>query len=176
MEEIWKDIESYEGLYQISNLGRVKSLGKGKSNNSKERIMKAGKDKKNGYLSVILYKDGKKKYCKVHRLVAFVFLPNPDNLPQVNHIDEDKTNNRVENLEFCDAKYNSNYGTRTQRVSKSQTNYPNKSKKVLCVETGKIYPSIHQVQRELGFSHGNISSVCSGRREQAYGFHWRYID
>lgn len=175
MVEIWKDIVGYEGLYQVSNLGRVKSLGNGKTHNSKERILKARKET-NGYLRITLTKDGKQKKYTIHRLVATAFIPNPDNLPIVNHKDEDKLNNRIENLEWCDAKYNINYGTHIQRQVESQTNYPKFSKQVLCVETGKIYPSTHQVERDLGFFCTAISAVCLGKRKTAYGFHWRYIN
>ena len=164
MIEIFKDIEGYENLYQISNLGNVKSLGNGNSNNSKEKILKPTKDKK-GYLTVDLYKDGKRKIYKVHRLVAKVFIENPNNLPQVNHKDEDKTNNAVENLEFCDAKYNINYGTRNEKISKQ----------LMCLETGKIYTSTREVQKQLGFSHSNISRCCNGKLKQAYGYTWCYI-
>lgn len=174
MKEIWRDIEGYENLYQVSNLGRVKSLGNGICN-SKEKILKAIKHNC-GYLSICLYKYGKSKKYFVHRLVAHAFIPNPYNLPQVNHISEDKTNNRVDNLEWCDCKYNINYGTHNKKVSESQTNHPKKSKKVLCIETGKIYPSTHQVERELGFNYSTILKVCNGKYKSAYGFHWRYID
>lgn len=164
MIEIFKDIEGYEGLYQISNLGSVKSLGNGNSNNSKEKILKPTKDKK-GYLTVDLYKQGKRKIYKVHRLVAQAFISNPNNLPQVNHRDEDKTNNAVENLEFCDAKYNINYGTRNEKISKQ----------LMCLETGKIYPSTREVQKQLGFAHSNISKCCNGKLKQAYGYTWCYV-
>lgn len=164
MIEIFKDIEGYKGLYQVSNLGNVKSLGNGNSNNSKEKILKPTKDKK-GYLTVDLYKDGKRKIYKVHRLVAKVFIENPNNLPQVNHKDEDKTNNAVENLEFCDAKYNINYGTRNEKISKQ----------LMCLETGKIYTSTREVQKQLGFSHSNISRCCNGKLKQAYGYTWCYV-
>lgn len=174
MEEIWKDIEGYEGCYQVSNLGRVKSLGNGKTHNSSERILKGNNIK--GYLVVKLSKEGKQKQYLIHRLVAQVFIPNPNNLLQVNHIDEDKTNNTVSNLEWCSAKYNMNYGTRTQRVVEKNTNHQNKSKKVTCIETGKIYVSTMQVERDLGFAHANISYACTGRYKTAYGFHWKYID
>ena len=171
MTEIWKDIEGYENLYQVSNLGRVKALGNGGSKNSKfssERILKTCEIK--GYLRVTLSKDGKQKQYSVHRLVAQAFLQNPDNLPQVNHKDEDKTNNRVDNLEWCSAKYNNNYGTRIQRITEK------KSKQVLCVETGKIYPSLRQAERELGISHNNISAACRGIQKTCGGFHWRYTE
>lgn len=169
MQEIWRNIEGYEGLYQISNFGRVKSLRFGKEKIMKERTI-------NCYFAVNLHKDGKKKSYLVHRLVASAFLPNPNNLPQVNHIDEVKTNNRVDNLEWCSAKYNVNYGFRMQRFIESNTNNPKISKKVLCIETGKIYPSVRQVERELGFYQTNISAACRGKYKTSYGFHWRYIN
>lgn len=169
MKEIFKDIEGYEGVYQISNLGNVKSLKYGK-----ERILKPKKDV-GGYLRVTLCKEGKLKHYKIHRLVAEAFIVNPNNLPQLNHKDEDKTNNRVENLEWCTHFYNNNYGTRNQRSVESNTNHPNKSKQVMCLETGKIYPSTHQVERELGYNRGNISKCCTGRYKQAYGYTWKYV-
>lgn len=168
MIEIYKDIQGYEG-YQVSNHGNVRSL-----KYNKERILKPQKVS-GGYLQVILCKEGKKKNCYVHRLVAQAFIDNPQNLPQVNHKDENPANNCVENLEFCDAKYNNNFGTRTEKSIESNTNHPNKSKQVLCVETGKIYPSTSEVQRQLGFSKDNIASVCRCERKQAYGYHWKYV-
>ena len=172
MKEIWKDIEGYEKLYQVSNLGNVKSLNY--RHTGKEKLLKTAKDK-DGYLRVGLYKDGKTKNCSVHRLVAFAFIPNPDNLPQVNHIDENKQNNISSNLEFCDAKYNINYGTHNKRQSESRTNYPKFSKQVLCVETGIIYPSLSQVEREFNFSKASISKCCLGKQQTCGNFHWRYI-
>lgn len=168
MKEIWKDVEGYENLYQVSNLGRVKALGNGICN-SKEKILKAAKDA-GGYLRIALSKYGKKKFYMVHRLVASAFIPNPYSLPQVNHRDEDKTNNTIQNLEWCSAKYNSNYGTRTQRISDFF------SKSVICVETGKIYHSLMQIEREMGFSCSNLSNVCNGKRKTCGGFHWRYTE
>lgn len=164
MKEIWRDIEGYEG-YQVSSLGRVKLLDYRQT--GKERIMKAGNKK--GYLRIGLCKDGKQKFYRVHRLVATAFIPNPDNLPQVNHKDENKTNNRVENLEWCSAEYNSNYGTRTKRSVEKR------KKQVLCIETGKIYSSAVQIDIELGLSKGNISKVCLGKHKTCGGFHWCYI-
>lgn len=172
MVEIWRDIEGYEGLYQVSSLGRVKLLDY--RHTGKERIMKVRRN--NGYLIVGLCRDGKQKTFKVHRLVATAFISNPENLPQINHKDEDKTNNIVENLEWCSAKYNCNYGIHNKKISEMQTNHPNKSKKVLCIETGKIYPSTRQVERDLGFNNGYISRCCLGEYKSAYGYTWRYID
>ena len=100
MEEIWRDIDGYEGLYQVSNKGRVKSLKYGK-----ERILRPGW-KTGGYLFVILCKNGNQSKQRIHRLVAQAFIPNPNNKPQVNHLDENKKNNCVDNLEWATAKEN----------------------------------------------------------------------
>ena len=110
--EIWKDIEGYEGLYQVSNTGKVKSF-----RGNKEKILKATVMPHN-YRRVQLSKDGKNRGFFVHRLVAKAFIPNPDNLPIINHKDEDPSNNNMENLEWCTYKYNSNYGTSKQRISR----------------------------------------------------------
>lgn len=114
--EKWKDIKGYEGLYQISNLGNVKSLKKkaGKSTRS-ERLIKTHFDK-DGYVYATLCKNNKTHLATIHRLIAEAFIPNPNNLPQINHKDEDKTNNSIDNLEWCTCKYNINYGTRTERA------------------------------------------------------------
>lgn len=165
MIEVWKDIKDYEG-YQVSNEGNVKSLGNDRTR--KEKLLKPAKNK-DGYLRVGLSKNNKRKFYFIHRLVAQAFSPNPDNLPEINHRDEDKTNNNVANLEWCDHRYNNNYGTRNERVAEKT------SKQVLCVETGVVYPSTHQVQRELGFAQSNISSACNGRYKTCGGFHWRYV-
>lgn len=108
MKEIWKDIIGFEGIYEISNLGRIRRIKTG-------RILSTRRSD-GWYITVTLYKD-KKRYGKsLHRLVSEAFISNPDNLPEVNHRDEDKTNNRVDNLEFCDHKYNVNYGTIKDRI------------------------------------------------------------
>ena len=182
--EIWKEIEGYEALYEVSNLGNVKSL-------KRNKIRKLSKDRY-GYLFIALSKNDVKKQYKIHRLVAQAFIENPNNYEEVNHKDEDKTNNKVENLEWCNHKYNANYGTAIQRRlltekqnpkrkeiidkrRKSNTNHQNTSKQVLCVETGVVYPSTHQIERELGFYQQNISNACTGKYKQAYGYTWRYV-
>lgn len=168
IEEYWKDIEGYEGLYQISTLGKVKSL-----KYNKEKILKPGKDT-NGYLMVVLCKNGKQKECSVHRLVAQTFIhnPNSEHYTQVNHIDENKTNNTIENLEWCTSKYNSNYGSRIERISKS------KSKPVIGINkiNGYIveYQSATEVERCLGISQKNITTCCKGKRNSAGGYRWFY--
>lgn len=116
MNEIWKPIKDFEGLYEISNLGKVKSLCAVRW--KREMIRNLAKDK-DGYLTVNLKKNGK-YYCKkVHRLVAEAFIPNPTSMPQVNHIDEDRANNLISNLEWCDAKYNNNFNSKPTKYYKA---------------------------------------------------------
>ena len=120
IEEIWKPIKNYEGLYEVSNLGRIKGVtryvkGKVGYRIQKEKIRKC-EVSSNGYLHVLLCKNGKYTTHNVHRLVAGAFIPNPDNLPEINHKDENKENNCVDNLEWCTRKYNMNYGTTQSRI------------------------------------------------------------
>lgn len=166
--EIWRDIKGYPN-YMVSNLGRVKSLGNNKTR--KEKILKSGKNNK-GYLKVHLYKEGKQKTYLVHRLVASTFLDNPDSLPEVNHKDENPQNNCVENLEYCNSKYNSNYGSRNERVVKSL------SKPILQFsldgEFIKKWDSATQVERELGFYQSSITKCCKGKQKTCGGYKWLY--
>lgn len=168
MEEIWCPIKGYESMYEVSDQGRVRSL---KFVN--ERILKPGRDK-DGYLQVGLYKNGEGKKCKIHRLVAQAFIPNPQNLTEVNHRDENKTNNSVQNLEWCDRKYNNNYGTRNQMVSMKL------SKTVLqYTKSGAFvreWKSTRDVERNLGYLHTYISFCCTGKRKSAYNFIWKFKD
>ena len=115
LNEEWRDIEGYEGLYQVSNLGRVKSLNY--NHTKSERILKGTPDK-DGYLRVALFKDGRKDY-RVHQLVAKMFIPNPGNLQVINHKDENKQNNTAKNLEWCTVAYNNTYGDRLKKVSEA---------------------------------------------------------
>lgn len=172
--EIWKNITGYEGLYQVSNLGRVKSTQY--HNGTYERILKPSKGK-NGYLSVALYKDKKCKWHLVHRLVAQAFLDNPDNLSQINHKDECKTNNIVDNLEWCSASYNLNYNDGRKRRAEKQIN-GKRSKTVyqysLNGEFVKEWKSLMEIKRSMGFSVGNIGQCCLGKRKTSYGYRWCY--
>ena len=117
MIEEWRPVVGYEGLYEVSSYGRVKSLDKYDSMNRflRGRILRLFTDGL-GYLRAQLYSNSKRKSFLVHRLVAQAFIPNPDNLPQVNHRDENPSNDNVDNLEWCDGKYNVNYGTRIDRI------------------------------------------------------------
>lgn len=182
MKEIWKDIKDYEGLYQISNYGRVKRLSKQKRNyniNTKNYDIIILPDKivtpqlnQYGYYRIGLTKNGKRKCYSVHRLVAQSFIPNPENKLQINHKDENKQNNCVDNLEWRTAKYNANYGTRNKRTGRKQM------KLILCVETGVIYKSLSEAGKSTGLSIGNISSVCHHRKwfKTAGGYHWEYVE
>ena len=193
-QEIWKDIPEYEGLYQVSNMGRVKSLKYNRS--GKEKILKFGKTK-NGYLYVNLYKDGKVKHYDIHRLVASTFIPNPDNLSEVNHKDENKENNHVDNLEFCNHTYNINYGTCKKRISKAhkgkhhteetkqkmsvlkkgQPQYKHR-KPILQYTLDNVFvrdwDSAKSVSKELNIYANAITSCCRGQQKTAYGFIWKY--
>ena len=166
MDEIWRDIEGYEGLYQISNKGRVKRLYK-----ASERILKPGW-MTGGYLFVVLCKNGNQSNQRIHRLVAKAFLPNPENKPQVNHRDENKKNNRVENLEWATAKENLNFGTRNERAGYSL------SRPILQYsKSGEFiieWPGAHEVERVLGINNANIIACCKGKLKSSGGFIWKY--
>lgn len=169
MNEIFKDIEGYEGIYQISNLGRVKSLNY--NHTRKEKILKPRNC--HSYLRVQLYKNGQKEMPFIHRLVAQAFLSNPQNLPEVNHKDEDKSNNCVDNLEWVTRKENINYGTRTLRAAEKC------SKKVLqFTKDGTFiqeWPSAYEIWHQLPkFRQSAICDCCNGKRKSAYKFIWRY--
>ena len=174
-EEIFKDIEGYEGLYQISNLGRVKSLNY--RHTGKEKIIKVGKHK-DGYLTVCLYKEGAKKYYTVHKLVGNAFLSNPHGFKEVNHIDEDKTNNCADNLEWCSRSYNCSYNGRAKKAGKKIAEKLGKPVIAISKESGLImeYESIREAERLTGVYHQNIIACCKGKYKSAGNFYWYYAD
>ena len=174
MEEVWKPIQGYDGRYEVSNFGRVKSYAQDRARGK----IKTGHLTAKGYLSIPLY-DGHcgLKWHPIHRLVAGAFLENPDNLEQVNHKDEDKTNNFVGNLEWCSNEYNHNYGTRNERVGEANKCCETTSLKVYSVdETGQIefFDSIGEAERQTGCSHSNIVRTLKGRSSHCGNRQWFY--
>lgn len=184
--ENWRDIAGYEGLYEVSTCGRVRSLDMFVRNRNgcslrKGRILRP-RLVGSGYQQVNLHKNGKKKNHYIHRLVANEFLPNPKHFKEVNHINECKDDNRAENLEWCDRSHNINYGTRNQRVSKALRGKPNIacSKRVAQIDVNtneliKIWPSTKECGR-YGFVQQNISDCCRGKRKVHKGYRWSYIE
>lgn len=179
--EVWRDVVSYEGQYQVSNKGNVRSV---------DRINHIGKrysgiilkpiDRRDGYLQVGLYKNGKRKIKLIHRLVLEAFVENPNNLPEVNHKDENPSNNELSNLEWCDARYNSNYGTRNERIRKKV--------RAVNVETGEVvkFNSTHEAGRK-GYDQSGVAASCRGDYNDGKGkligdghtyrgYRWSYIE
>ena len=182
MEEIWKDVVGYEGFYQVSNFGNVKSLnwrGHGICKNLTPKLLNSGR------YAVQLAKGGKTSYFLIHRLVATAFIPNPYGFTEINHIDEDPTNNKVDNLEWCNHLYN---------VRCFLKNHPNHSKQrkatakygkrlgmqieqlTLSGEVVKRWENSRTVYVQTGMSDWSISKCCRGQQKTAYGYKWRYAN
>ena len=164
MIEIWKDVKDYEGLYQVSNLGRVKRVKTG-------RVLKPSKHTE-GYSMISLYKNSIKSTKKIHRLVAQAFISNTDSKSQVNHIDEDKTNNRVNNLEWVTSKENNNHGTRTERMAKTKS-IPIIATD-LTTDESTDFNSGKECARQLGLHKQHITDVLKGRRNHTGGYTFKY--
>lgn len=181
MEEIWKDIEGYEGLYQVSNQGRVRSLGRTVINNGSIQLIK-GKILKSmnngfGYLYINLCKNSKIKRTAIHRLVAKAFISNPNNLPQVNHKNEIKSDNRAENLEWCDSKYNANYGNRNVKCTETKRNKYGKKVKQYDINGDLVnIMYIGDAIKIKKIHYANLIKCCKGKQKTAGGYIWRYAD
>jgi hypothetical protein len=162
MEEIWKDIEGFNGKYAVSNKGRVLSK-------ARNYILKQRADCK-GYMRIDLGNKKNKKTLTVHRLVALSFIPNPENKPQVNHIDGDKTNNNVENLEWCTSRENiiHAYETELNKNRESVHQYSLDGKLI------RIWTSAYEIERVLGIGITTIWAACTRKNHKAKGFYWMY--
>lgn len=172
--EVWKNMKGFEGFYQVSNEGRGKSLDRVVEMNNKwgtkTKVLKKGKlliphSYTNGYLFFTLTVNGKRYQESVHRAVAKAFIPNPQNLPEVNHKDEDKTNNCVENLEWCTHQYNNTYNNKHLKIGKQLHNRIDMSKTVYQLKDGIVtntYPSAAEAARQNNVSTSNIVQCCHG--------------
>lgn len=196
MKEEWRDIPQYEGLYQVNNQGQIRSIDRivrrnGETTKNLRGFILLPLYQKSGYMFVFLSKNGKAKRMAIHRAVALAFIPNPENKPEVNHINEDKTDNRVENLEWATIKENRNYGTRIARgiANRNQTGEKNgmfgkrgslnpNSKKVLQYDlSGQFIREYDSVKMAAEMTHSNASSiarVANGYLKQTNSFIWRY--
>lgn len=190
--EIWRDIKDYEGLYKVSNLGRVRSVdhlvNKWNGVRMVKGIIRKPVEHKNGYLQVMLCKDNHSKLHLVHRLVGIAFSDiidwteeakgKPFDILQVNHKDELKNHNYIENLEWCTAPYNVNYGTANKRCSEKMTNNLLRSKPVLQYTLdGQFiteYPSCREVERQIGIAHESVSGCCKNKLKTAGGYKWKF--
>lgn len=185
--EVWKDIKGYEGLYQVSNLGRVKSfdvyikvgIKNAETALHKGRILKPMKNRQ-GYMRVELCKGGERKAIFVHRLVASVFIENPENKVCVNHIDGDKQNNCVENLEWCTYSENMQHafdtGLKRCKYGKEHHNHSEVTQYDLQGNFIRLWYGFHEINRVLGFDYRNIHACCNGKQKTAYGYVWRYAN
>ena len=168
MLEIWRDIPGYNGRYQVSNLGNVRT--KDYNHTGVTKLMQFSENGR-GYLQVCLTKNNKRRSVRIHRLVAECFIDNPDNLPAVNHIDENKHNNNVNNLEWCDNDYNSHYGTAIKRRSKAV-------QQILNNRVINQFDSISDAARKTGIDRGHIGDCCRQKAHYntAGGYKWQYVN
>ena len=183
--EVWKEIKEYEGVYFISNKGRIKSVDRRIPNTNgvgtrliKGKILSTTLNNK-GYKCVSLHKNGKIKTFTIHRLVALYFIPNPNNYSDVNHKDENKKNNKVENLEWVTHEYNMNYGERAIKASKKLKNTRTlskngKARKVINLDTGKVFDTILEASWYYNINASGISQCCRGKSSNCGGFKWKY--
>lgn len=180
----WKDIVGYENEYQINQFGEIRTL-KDSPKLKKYDVLKPQISKRNGYVYQMLYKNGKEKLLRVHRLVAMAFLPNPNNLPQVNHKDGNKQNNSVYNLEWCEQSDNMKHAyknglqipSENQRKAIINTNKL-KQKKVCQIKDGEIintFSGISEASRQTKISISCISRCCNLKRKSTNGYEWRFL-
>ena len=174
MTEEWKDIEGFEGKYQVSNFGRVKSLNYNRCGYSRLLVPKINNY---GYEWVELFANGKGVCRQVHRLVAMAFIPNPNEYPVINHRDENIRNNRADNLEWCDQRYNTRYSLNLHQKERSTRKH---KRPIAQIDKDgnivKIWDYSRQVEKEGNMSQWSILQCCNGKRKTAYGYTWHYAD
>lgn len=184
--EIWKDIAGYEGLYQVSNFGNVRSLNWRKRGIVQNLYLKK---QNRGYRHVELTKDGVRKAHTIHRLVAETFIPNPNNYPVINHKDEDKTNNNAANLEWCTYQHNvkhsmllhpdRSFGCHSGGNPNKGKPYSRMDKVIQLSKDGlvlRVWDSLVSIKHEKGYNEWSIGECCRGQRKSAYGFKWQFAN
>ena len=193
MQEIWKDIKGFEGMYQVSNLGRVRSVDRFDSIGRLQKgNIKAIRDNGKGYKVVQMYKDNKPKICYIHRLVATAFIDNPDNKPEVHHIDSDRSNNKLENLQWVTSKENNNFPEHIESMKKNP-NWLKNSKSAMAKAREKAmvinsyrtkfirgdvsleFSSLAEGARQLGLDKGGCTRVANGKQKHTHGYKVEYI-
>lgn len=180
----WRPIPGYEEFYEVSDDGDVRSISLLSRhgyvlNRKKPRLLK-WEISRDGYARVCLCRLKSKKHFFIHRLVAFAFIPNPNDLPQINHIDENPLNNNIQNLEWCTGKQNCNHGHHRKRISERQLRNHCKSRPVAKVDSNgqiiEIYSSINDAARKMGIRGENISRCCMGKYQLVCGYKWKYLN
>lgn len=174
-EEIWVDIKGFEGLYQVSNFGKIKSLSRyvckkdGKKMFVDEKILQPYCKSNSGYLSIPLSKDGKRCVKTIHRIVAESFIPNINEYRDVNHKDGNKNNNNVDNLEWCTHSYNIKHAY-------EKLKHKHVYRMVKCLETGVVYKNAKEASKDLGFSESGIKANARGTNHSVHGYHFINLD
>lgn len=180
--EVWKDMKGYEGYYKISAFGKIRSLDRVTVNGRRLKGKAIRTRTSKGYTIVTLHKEGNRKTFLVSRLVALNFLNNPANKSEVNHIDEDKSNNHVSNLEWCTSKENANHGSRNKRIANAMINKDETRARGVAMldknngEVLKEFRAVNEAYRYLNrAANGNISKACRENKRTVYGYKWRFI-
>lgn len=176
--EIWRPVKGYEGLYEVSNKGRIRSLDRiaifkdGRSRKYYGKVLEIKTVNNSGYLTVGLHNNGKQKTLLVHRVVAEAFIDNPNRYPEVNHIDQDKLNNRIENLEWCTHIKNVNHGDEIERgAAKQRRNFRQLDMDGNLI---RVWSGFKKMERETGFQRKSVYDCCIGKRDSYKGFRWEY--
>ncbi len=175
MNEIWREVKGYEGLYDVSNIGNVRSLNWRHSGKTRNLFLKTHRD---GYKQVELFKDGKKQMLCVHRIVAEAFLDNPENLPQVNHKNYDRSDNSVANLEWCSASDNCKHEWGNPKRKHRVSTHPKRAITQLSLSMIPIREWVDclEIKKTCGMNQTSIWECCDKKRKTAYGYIWRYAD